>query len=115
VTWLPYEFKYKPGDLTRHPSWVEPHQPRLDWQMWFAALGNYRSDPWILHLLERLLAGSPPVLGLVGRNPFPDAPPRYIRAQVYDYRFTTPEERQITGQWWHREWKGIYVPEVSLH
>lgn len=113
-TWLPYEFKYKPGKLRRRPPWVEPHQPRLDWQMWFAALGNSGSDPWILHLLARLLEGSPPVLGLFGRNPFPEEPPRYIRAQVYDYRFSTPEERQITGQWWHREWKGIYVPEVSL-
>jgi hypothetical protein len=114
VTWLSYEFKYKPGELTRRPPWVEPHQPRLDWQMWFAALGNYQTNPWILHLLARLLEGSPQVVGLLGRNPFPDAPPRYIRAQVYDYRFTTPEERKATGEWWHREWKGTYVPEVSL-
>ena len=114
VSWLAYEFKYKPGKLTRCPPWVEPHQPRLDWQMWFAALGDYRTDPWILHFLERLLDGSPPVLGLLSRNPFPDAPPRYIRAQVYDYRFTTPEERKATGEWWHRKWKGTYVPEVSL-
>jgi hypothetical protein len=114
VTWLPYEFKYKPGELTRRPPWVEPHQPRLDWQMWFAALGNYQTNPWILHLLARLLEGSPQVVGLLGRNPFPDAPPRYIRAQVYDYRFTTPEERKATGVWWHRELKGTYVPEVSL-
>lgn len=114
VTWLPYEFKYKPGEPTRRPPWVEPHQPRLDWQMWFAALGNYRADPWILQFLERLLEGSPQVLGLLGRNPFPDAPPRYIRAQVYDYRFTTREEYKVTGEWWHREWKRAYVPEVSL-
>jgi lipase maturation factor 1 len=114
VTWLPYEFRYKPGTLTRRPLWVEPHQPRLDWQMWFAALGDYRSDPWILQFLERLLEGSPQVLGLLRSNPFPDAPPRYIRAQVYDYRFSTPKERQATGDWWRREWKGIYVPEVSL-
>ena len=115
VTWLAYEFKYKPGELIRRPPWVEPHQPRLDWQMWFAALGNYRTDPWILQFLKRLLEGSPQVLGLLGRDPFPDAPPRYIRAQLYDYRFTAPEEREATGEWWHREWKGIYVPEVSLH
>jgi len=114
ASWQAYEFKYKPGILTRRPSWVAPHQPRLDWQMWFAALGNYRTDPWILHFLERLLEGSPPVLGLLGRNPFPDGPPRYVRARVYDYRFTTPEERKATGEWWHREWKGTYAPEVSL-
>lgn len=114
VTWLGYEFKYKPGELTRRPPWVEPHQPRLDWQMWFAALGNYQADPWILNFLARLLEGSPPVLGLLGRNPFPDAPPRYIRAQVYEYHFTTPAERKATGRWWLRDWKGTYVPEVSL-
>jgi hypothetical protein len=114
VTWLAYEFKYKPGKLTRRPPWVEPFHPRLDWQMWFAALGNYQSAPWILNFLERLLDGSPQVLGLLDRNPFPNAPPRYIRAQVYDYRFTTPEERKVTGEWWQREWKGAYVPEVSL-
>lgn len=114
VNWLAYEFKYKPGNLTRPLPWVEPHQPRLDWQMWFAALGNYRTDPWILQFLERLLEGSPPVLRLLGHNPFPDAPPRYLRGQVYSYRFTTPEERKATGELWHREWKGVYVPEVSL-
>jgi len=114
VTWLAYEFKYKPGELTRRPPWVQPHQPRLDWQMWFAALGNYQNDPWILHFLERLLEGSPQVLGLLDRNPFPNAPPRYIRAQIYDYRFTTPEARKVTGEWWHRDWKGAYTPEVSL-
>ena len=59
VTWLAYEFKYKPGDLARRPSWVAPHQPRLDWQMWFAALGDYQSNPWILRFMMRLLEGSP--------------------------------------------------------
>ena len=114
VTWHAYEFKYKPGDLTRRPAWVQPHQPRLDWQMWFAALGTYQTDPWILHFLQRLLEGSPQVIGLLGRNPFPQVPPHYVRAQVYEYRFTTREERQATGEWWHREWKGIYVPAVGF-
>jgi predicted DCC family thiol-disulfide oxidoreductase YuxK len=114
VNWLVYEFKYKPGDLSRRPPVAEPHQPRLDWQMWFAALGNYRTDPWIIQFLERLLEGSPPVLTLLEHNPFPASPPRYIRAQLYEYSFTTPAERRATGDWWHREWKGTYVPEVSL-
>jgi hypothetical protein len=114
VTWLAYEFKYKPGKLTRRLPWVEPFQPRLDWQMWFAALGTYQNAPWILHFLERLLDGSPQVLRLLDRNPFPNGPPRYIRAQVYDYRFSTPAEHKVTGQWWQRQWKGAYVPEVSL-
>jgi len=114
VTWLAYEFKYKPGDLGRRPAWVAPHQPRLDWQMWFAALGDYQSDPWIVRFMARLLQGSPQVLRLLGRNPFPDGPPRYVRAQLYQYRFTTPAERKSTGGWWKRELKGVYVPAVSL-
>ena len=114
TTWTPYEFKYQPGDLSRAPLWVQPHQPRLDWQMWFAALGDYRSDPWVLHFLARLLEGQPEVLGLLGHNPFPDVPPHYVRALVYDYRFTTPAERKATGHWWKRELQGNYVPTVSL-
>ena len=114
VTWLPYEFKYKPGDLSRRPAWVAPHQPRLDWQMWFAALGDYQSDPWIVRFLVRLLQGSPEVLRLLARNPFPDTPPHYIRAMLYQYRFTTPAERASTGAWWNRELKGVYVPGGSL-
>ena len=114
TTWLPYEFRYKPGDLTRAPTWVQPHQPRLDWQMWFAALGNYRTDPWILNFLSRLLEGQPEVLGLLGHNPFSGAPPRYVRALVYDYRFATPQEKRASGDWWNREFKRSYVPPVSL-
>jgi len=114
LTWIPYEFKYKPGDLTRRPAWVAPHQPRLDWQMWFAALGDYQSDPWIIRFMARLLQGSPEVLRLLGSNPFPDRPPRYIRAQLYQYSFTNPAERKSTGAWWKRELKGVYVPAISL-
>jgi predicted DCC family thiol-disulfide oxidoreductase YuxK len=114
MSWLPYEFRYKPGDLTRAPIWVQPHQPRLDWQMWFAALGNYQADPWILDFLTRLLEGQAEVLRLLGHNPFPDAPPRYVRALVYDYRFATPAERRASGDWWKREFRKSYVPQVSL-
>ncbi len=114
LTWLAYEFKYKPGDLNRRPIWVQPHQPRLDWQMWFAALGNYQDDRWILHFMGRLLSGSPDVLQLLAKNPFPDAPPHYVRALRYDYRFTTAVERKSTGEWWRRELKGTYVPAISL-
>jgi lipase maturation factor 1 len=111
VNWQAYEFKYKPGELARRPAWVAPHQPRLDWQMWFAALGDYRSDPWIVRFMARLLQGSPEVLGLLERNPFADAPPHYVRAMLYQYR---PAERKSTGAWWKRELKGAYVPAVSL-
>ena len=114
VTWREYEFKYKPGDVTRRPGFVAPHQPRLDWQMWFAALGTYRQNPWVVDLCVRLLQGSRPVLGLLERNPFPNAPPRYIRAMVYDYRFTDFATRRKTGAWWHRQEKREYLPAFSL-
>lgn len=112
--WQPYVFRYKPGPLTRAPGWVEPMQPRLDWQMWFAALGNYRENPWLIRFMERLLEGSQPVLDLLEQNPFGGKPPRYVRAMVYDYRFTTFDERRQTGDWWKREFKGAYFPAISL-
>ena len=113
-TWVEYAFKWKPGDLRQHPRWAAPHQPRLDWQMWFAALGNYRTNRWFMEFIERLLQGSPEVLGLLEENPFPKAPPRYIRAVLYDYHFTEFDTKQAEGTWWRRERKGFYLPEVSL-
>jgi hypothetical protein len=114
ATWLPYEFKYKPGDLKRRPAFVAPHQPRLDWQMWFAALGSARQNPWFINFCIRLLQGSPDVLALLEKNPFPDQPPKYIRAQLYQYHFTNFQERRDTGDWWRRELKGAYLPPISL-
>jgi hypothetical protein len=113
-TWLPYEFKYKVGDVSRPPVFVAPHQPRLDWQMWFAALGSYRSNPWFVSFVRHLLLGSPDVLDLLDTNPFADAPPTFVRAQLYQYRFTTAAERVDTGAWWVREEAGSYLPPVSL-
>jgi lipase maturation factor 1 len=113
VTWGTYEFKWKPGDVTRRPRFVAPHQPRLDWQMWFAALGTYSENPWFLDLCARLLEGSAPVTHLLATNPFPDAPPRYLRAVLYDYRFTDAATRRQTGAWWQREVKGLYCPVLS--
>jgi hypothetical protein len=112
--WLPYEFKYKPGDPHRRPSFVAPFQPRLDWQMWFAALGNDRQNPWFEAFCERLLQGAPEVLALLEDNPFPAQPPKLIRASLYHYRFTTPAERHATGAWWPREYLGEYLAAVSL-
>ncbi|MFZ1072383.1 MAG: lipase maturation factor family protein [Verrucomicrobiia bacterium] len=114
VNWLPYEFKYKPGDVHRRPAFVAPHQPRLDWQMWFAALGDYRQNPWFVNFCERLMQGSPEVLSLLDKNPFPNHPPHYIRAEFYDYRFTNFAERRATNAWWRREFIGEYLPPISL-
>jgi hypothetical protein len=112
VEWREYGFRYKPGDLQRAPRWAAPHQPRVDWQMWFAALGP--APPWFVRLLERLLEGSNDVLALLENNPFPQRPPRYIRALLYDYHFTDPETRRRTGAWWRRELLGTYVLPLQL-
>jgi hypothetical protein len=90
-----------------------PHQPRLDWQMWFAALGGARDNPWIIMLTWRLLEGSPSVLALLESNPFADSPPTYVRAQLYDYRFADRQTHILTGQWWVRRSEGLYFPQVS--
>jgi predicted DCC family thiol-disulfide oxidoreductase YuxK len=115
VNWLAYEFKYKPGDVNRRPEFIEPFQPRLDWQMWFAALGNYEQNPWFWNFCERLLQGSPEVLALLEKNPFPKHPPRFVRAEFYEYHFTSAAERRASGAWWKREFVGEYLPMVSLH
>jgi predicted DCC family thiol-disulfide oxidoreductase YuxK len=114
VEWRVYEFKYKPSNLNRRPGFVAPHQPRLDWQMWFAALGSYQQNPWFINFCVRLLQGQPEVLALLETNPFPNAPPRYVRAIVYDYHVTDSATRRATGQWWRRELIGPYCPILSL-
>jgi predicted DCC family thiol-disulfide oxidoreductase YuxK len=113
IEWLPYEFKWKPGNVKRAPGWCAPHQPRLDWQMWFAALDAPEQNPWLIGLIVRLLEGSRDVTGLLAHDPFPDKPPHYIRAMFYRYRFTTPEERRQTGAWWKRQELREYLPTIS--
>ncbi|HET7032054.1 MAG TPA: lipase maturation factor family protein [Casimicrobiaceae bacterium] len=113
-TWREYAFRYKPGALSRAPQWNIPHQPRLDWQMWFAALGDYRQNPWFVGFMFRLLEGSPAVLALLDGNPFPEGPPRFVRAKLYEYRFSDASARAATGVWWAREPAGLYFPQVSL-
>jgi hypothetical protein len=98
----------------RAPRWVAPYQPRLDWQMWFAALGNYRENPWFSSFMVRLLAASPDVLRLLERDPLAGARPKYVRALAYEYRFTGIKERATSQMWWRRELKGSYFPQVSL-
>ena len=106
IDWRTYEFRWKPGRLDRAPGFVAPHQPRLDWEMWFAALRGCRRSPWFSRFAERLLEGSEPVLRLLESNPFPDAPPREIRSSVHRYRLAPAPLRRRTGQWWIREEPG---------
>ncbi|HZZ26578.1 MAG TPA: lipase maturation factor family protein [Pirellulales bacterium] len=114
ANWKPYEFRWKPGDLSQAPRCNTPHQPRLDWQMWFEALHLeevYRTtgavdlrnvDLWFQSFLMQLLKGEPAVLGLLEANPFPERPPRFIRIVFCQYRFTDAAERRQTGDWWNR-------------
>lgn len=114
-TWKEYKFKWKPDELNHAPRWVAPHQPRLDWQMWFAALrGNCQNAPWFVNFAIRLLQGSSDVIGLLEKNPFPEAPPRYVRAVLYDYRFTDVETKRENGTWWKRVRKGLYCRPIAL-
>jgi hypothetical protein len=107
-----YVFRYKPGDPRKPPRWVAPHMPRLDWQMWFAAMQP--PPTWFGRLLMRLLEGSPDVLALFDRVPFSDHPPRYVRAVLYRYRMTDLATRRATGEVWQRELLGLYFPVVTL-
>jgi hypothetical protein len=112
--WKEYSLPFKPGDLSRRPPWVAPCQPRLDWQLWFAALGPPDNSLWVGTLCERLLQGEPAVQGLFSRNPFPDAPPRYVRVVRYRYQFTNYADRSRTGNWWRRTPIDFFVPAVTL-
>jgi len=106
--WYPYEFKYKPGPLNKRPPVNIPHQPRLDWMMWFLPPQGRKDDYWLHMLLRRLQEGSPQVLQLLEYNPFEERPPRYLRVLAFDYRFTTPEEKERTGNWWKRTYLGEF-------
>lgn len=112
-TWKVYEFHYKAGDLARRPPIVAPHQPRLDWQMWFAALGHVQQNPWVWSLALQLLQNQESAKSFFAVNPFPDQPPKHLRAVVYNYQFTTPEERASTGHWWKRTPVRLYFPPVQ--
>lgn len=110
--WEAYEFKAKPGDVRRRPRQVAPYHLRLDWLMWFAALSPAYAHGWLRTLVAKLLANDPATLRLIDRNPFPDRPPRAVRALLYHYRCTTPTERKRTGAWWERQLLDVYLPPV---
>ncbi|BBZ11041.1 lipase maturation factor family protein [Mycobacterium branderi] len=114
TVWKEYEFKGKPGSVRRLPRQWAPYHLRLDWLMWFAAISPHYAYPWLRGLLVRLLQNDPPTLRLLRRNPFPDSPPTFVRAQLYRYRFTTARELVRERAWWHRTLEGTYVPPVAL-
>ena len=114
VEWKAYEFRYKAGEVTRVPRFTTPHMPRLDWQMWFAALGSVRENRWFLVLCWRLLQGEPEVRAFFSYDPFGEEPPRYLRANVYMYNFTSAEQRRETHAWWTRSLRGPYVRTLML-
>ncbi|MBA3272694.1 MAG: lipase maturation factor family protein [Chthoniobacterales bacterium] len=114
VNWRSYEFRWKPGDPMRPPQWNAPHQPRLDWSMWFAALGSRRDRIVVERLASALLRNEPAVLALLGTNPFVETPPASVRARIFDYRFTTSEERSRSGAWWKRDEGVELLPPVGL-
>ena len=107
--WKEYEFKAKPGDPNRRPPFVAPYQPRIDWQIWFAAMSSPSEYPWTLHFVWKLLHNDRGTLSLIANNPFPDAPPRYIRARLYRYRFAPIGDKS----WWKREPMGEWLPALS--
>ncbi len=111
VTWIEYPFRWKAGAPARAPAFVQPHMPRLDWQMWFAALDPQRHAHWLFALVDRLLENDPTALGLLDSNPFPNEPPGHVRLALYRYRFTTPEEG-ADGDWWRRELTGYLTEPI---
>lgn len=115
AAWREYAFKGKPGDPARRPRQVAPYHLRLDWLMWFAALSPGRREPWFRPFVEALLRGDRDVLGLLAEDPFRGRRPTWVRARVYEYRFTTPAERGETGDWWVRTLVDDYLPPVRLH
>jgi len=110
--WRAYEFPAKPGDPARCPPFIAPYQPRLDWQIWFAAMSTPQRHPWLIHVIWNLLHNDRLTLSLLANNPFLDAPPRYIRAELYRYHFTKPFSGAAT--YWTRERIGSWLPPMSL-
>ncbi|HEV2325929.1 MAG TPA: lipase maturation factor family protein [Terracidiphilus sp.] len=114
TNWTPYPFQYKPQALNQPPGIYAPYQPRFDWNLWFASLGDWQQNEIVPLTEERLLVGDPAVLSLFKSNPFPQMPPRYLRAVLWQYWFTTRAEKRHTGNWWRRNFMGLYAPELTI-
>jgi hypothetical protein len=113
AVWETYPYAALPADPKRRPPQIAPYQPRLDWQMWFASMGTPQEYPWTLHLVWKLLHNDPAALSLFASNPFPDRPPRFVRATLYRYKFAKPGNPD--GLWWTREALGPWLPALSAH
>jgi lipase maturation factor 1 len=113
-TWIAYPFRYKPQELDKPPRIYAPYQPRFDWNLWFASLGEWRDNPLVLRTESRLLSNDPDVLALFGANPFPQGPPLQVRAILWQYWFTSMAEKSEHGLWWRRELLGLYAPAIQL-
>jgi hypothetical protein len=113
-TWIAYPFRHKPQELNKPPRIYAPYQPRLDWNLWFASLGEWRDNPLVLRTQRRLLSNDPDVLALFAANPFPQAPPRQVRAVLWQYWFTSMAEKREHGLWWRRELLELYAPAIGL-
>ena len=111
--WTPYPFRYKPQAVNQAPGVYAPYQPRLDWNLWFASLGDWQQSPFVLNIEVRLLNNDPAVLRLFAGNPFPGRPPRFIRAVLWQYWFTTLAQKRATGDWWRRGYLGVYAPVLA--
>ena len=112
--WIAYPFRYKPQALNQPPGIYAPYQPRFEWNLWFASLGNWQQNDIVPLTEEHLLVNGPDVLALFKSNPFPQMPPRYVRAVLWQYWFTSMDEKRSTGNWWRRELLGLYAPELTL-
>ena len=112
-TWLVYPFRFKPQDPAKPPGIYAPYQPRFDWNLWFASLSSWRQEPIVVRTEQSLLRGDADVLLLFAGNPFPHAPPRQVRAVIWQYWFTTPTEKRLQGTWWKRQQIGLYAPTLE--
>ena len=112
--WIAYPLRYKPQRLDRPPRFFAPYQPRFDWNLWFASLGPWRQYPWVVRTEVLLLRNDPAVISLLDGNPFGSVPPKRVRAVEWQYWFTTMQQKRTTGEWWRREYRGLYGPGLEL-
>ena len=111
--WVAYPFRFKPQALNQAPGIYAPYQPRFEWNLWFASLGSWQQNPLVPRTEERLLTNDPDVLALFAGNPFADSPPRQVRAVLWQYWFTSMEQKRTTGDWWTRKLLGVYAPVME--